>query len=453
MSGMLTDVIDIGADHASLMRTVSEVVWPWIREQRWCPSASPLDPSEESPPTPVSLWEFPRKSEDEETLVWILLIRSPGGSLLQVPLLASPQEESPPTDHLPLGTVDQWGLYDATHSPLFWRAWGRQAEIITGSRAALLQAASIIRIPTFEQSNTSVILEGGEKPLIAKVFRTLYPGRHPEVELPGALTQADWAGVPALWATWNFPVNGDDATPVCSAVVSTVVDQAEDGFDFFVRLAEKEEDPRVPARSLGQITGQMHRLLADIFDTGDPLTSDALRARIERSLADIGAEGISGLDEDSALSAALSERLATELGDGEEAWTTTRIHGDYHLGQTLISDGSWYVLDFEGEPLRPLEERSRPDVPLRDVAGMLRSFDYAWRAAHEEDLGSESEWTEAAQEAFLEGYASEISLTDSDVLLLDILQIEKALYEAVYEARFRPRYQRVPLAALEALAQ
>lgn len=125
-----------------------------------------------------------------------------------------------------------------------------------------------------------------------------------------------------------------------------------------------------------------------------------------------------------------------------------RVHGDLHLGQVLRGDGTWYVLDFEGEPLRPVAERTRPDQPLRDAAGMLRSFDYAAAVGKAPDA-----WTRVARDAFWSGYTSAAPALDPGLasVLLRTLELDKALYEAVYEARNRPDWLVIPLHGVERL--
>jgi predicted trehalose synthase len=124
-----------------------------------------------------------------------------------------------------------------------------------------------------------------------------------------------------------------------------------------------------------------------------------------------------------------------------------RVHGDYHLGQVVaVPDRGWVLLDFEGEPLRPLAERSRPDLALRDIAGMLRSFDYAagsWEHAHPGQKARD--WAAGAQHAFLEGYVAGSGRDPrEDAALLIAFQLDKALYEVVYEARNRPTWLTIP---------
>jgi maltokinase len=127
-----------------------------------------------------------------------------------------------------------------------------------------------------------------------------------------------------------------------------------------------------------------------------------------------------------------------------------RVHGDLHLGQVLRSAGSWFVIDFEGEPLAPVAVRVRPDLALRDVAGMLRSFDYA-AAVGQAAPG----WSDAARSAFLAGYEAESADLDpgTRVHLLRVLELDKALYEAVYEARNRPDWVGIPLAGVARLVR
>jgi predicted trehalose synthase len=138
------------------------------------------------------------------------------------------------------------------------------------------------------------------------------------------------------------------------------------------------------------------------------------------------------------------------------AWPAQqRIHGDLHLGQVLaVPDGTWAIVDFEGEPLRPMHERRVLDSPLRDVAGMLRSFDYVagtLEAADPAARDAARTWADSARAAFLGAYASAVG-RDLDPALLDAFELDKALYEAVYEARNRPDWLGIPVTAVRRLA-
>jgi maltokinase len=131
-----------------------------------------------------------------------------------------------------------------------------------------------------------------------------------------------------------------------------------------------------------------------------------------------------------------------------------RIHGDYHLGQVLDAPGKgWVLIDFEGEPLRPLAERTQPELALRDVAGMLRSFDYVAGSWERDHPGrSAATWADQARTAFLEGYTSSAGRDPrDDAVLLEALELDKALYEVVYEARNRPTWLSIPITAIARL--
>jgi maltokinase len=208
------------------------------------------------------------------------------------------------------------------------------------------------------------------------------------------------------------------------------------------------------AARLGVALAEVHADLAEHFPTSVRSGGDqaalgrAMTERLDAALA-----VVPELDED-----APALRTLFAAAGALEGSPVQRIHGDLHLGQTLRTVKGWKVVDFEGEPAKPLADRVLPDSPGRDVAGMLRSFDYAPRvaaatAATADDTGTEqrayraAEWSARNQGAFLEAYAGR-DLTSDEHVLLAAYVADKAVYECVYEARNRPTWLAIPLAAL-----
>jgi maltose alpha-D-glucosyltransferase/alpha-amylase len=240
------------------------------------------------------------------------------------------------------------------------------------------------------------------------------------------------------------------------------------------------------ARRLGVRTAELHRAFAQ--DTGDPSFDPEPVSRRRRELwitaaRSLAREAIRGLrrtlDQLDAETRANAERLIAErrplldrlkaLLPAEIGAAKTRLHGDYHLGQVLIAKNDFYILDFEGEPMRPLAQRRAKHSVLRDIAGMLRSLDYAAAAALRaaaEKYGAEAarfgpgadEWRAIAASAFLAGYgetaAGNVSMPATSEQfdhMLDFFLIEKACYEIVYETRHRPDWVAIPVGGLTAL--
>jgi predicted trehalose synthase len=224
----------------------------------------------------------------------------------------------------------------------------------------------------------------------------------------------------------------------------------EDAWRVALAAVARGEDFSDRARALGRATAEVHATLAQALPTR-AATEEDIRSVVE------GMRGRLAAATNEVPSLAAFDRDVTRLftAAAQGPWPVLqRIHGDYHLGQVLDAPGrGWVLLDFEGEPLRPLPERSRPDLPLRDVAGMLRSFDYvagSWEQSH--PGRSAAAWAGSAREAFLDGYA-EGSGHDprADAALLEALEVDKALYEVVYEARNRPTWLTIPTTAIARL--
>ncbi|GAA2021531.1 1,4-alpha-glucan branching protein GlgB [Pseudokineococcus marinus] len=334
----------------------------------------------------------------------------------------------------------------------------------TGTLApgASLDPSATSRVLGGEQSNTSVVVGAdGPEPAILKVFRVLSPGENPDVVVAAAL----WgAGVPQVarplgWVTGAW--TDADGTPVTGhlAVVSEFLTGAQDAWREACRAVEDGTSFAEGARTLGRATAEVHRALADAFGR-TPVTEEGRGALVEglRERVRWALRSAPALAPHRAALEAHAASLA-DLPPAEELPPLQRVHGDYHLGQVLSVPGrGWVVLDFEGEPLRPLSERVRPDVAVRDVVGMLRSLDYA--GAHvaagrrDEALAARAAaWTAEAVDAFLAGVAE----VDDDpraapgTALSRALLLDKALYEVVYETQQRPQWLPVPLGAVERL--
>jgi maltose alpha-D-glucosyltransferase/alpha-amylase len=353
-----------------------------------------------------------------------------------------------------------------------------------------------------EQSNTSVLVGSAA---VLKAIRTPAPGQHPEAEVSRFLTEVSpFANTPPLFGT--IELEQPDGGSMTLGVLQGRIENQGDGWtvtlDFLgrliadVRLLPVEEADEAGerfgyytelARRLGTRTGELHRAFA--ASTGDAAFDPepvgraereqwlgGARDMLEKALVEVGAarsrlEGEAAAAAD-ALTAARRDLLALPkaLLPTRIAAQRSRLHGDYHLGQVLVAKNDFYILDFEGEPARPLAERRAKNSPLKDVAGMLRSFDYAAHAALAQGVANFSEnadrigpWMDAwrldAEAAFLAGYrdaAAGAATVPEDAeefgRLLDFFLLEKAAYEVVYEARNRPDWLAIPIRGLLALA-
>jgi len=312
------------------------------------------------------------------------------------------------------------------------------------------------RVLTGEQSNTSVICdtESGDR-VIIKVFRVLHHGDNPDVTTQLALTAAGSTRVPrvygALRADWPDVGRPDGTATGHLAFAQEFLPGLDDAW----RVALQEAQAGTPfgdrAEQLGTALADVHRTLAGALPTepADAPRRDAAVATMHARLDTAAREAPAVADHVDAIRAVYARAADATWPDLQ------RIHGDLHLGQVLSAPDprGWVFLDFEGEPLRPLDERSLPDVTLRDVAGMLRSFDYvAGALAHDAEPVDAAAWAAEARARFLEGYRRG---TGADLAahsaLLDAFELDKAVYEVVYETRNRPDWVVIPLAAVARL--
>src|SRR5712691_2178017 len=313
-----------------------------------------------------------------------------------------------------------------------------------------------------EQSNTSLVFDDE---LVLKVFRRLEPGINPELETLRFLTERGFANIAALGGWYAYSGGPLNAT---LGILQEFVRNGEDGWE--LAIAEIGSAPAqflTRLRRLGEVTGEMHTALASdatdsafCAETPSVESLGLLTATVDEEIERV----FLSLPED-------DERLEPIIGRGEEVreqlrmlthagstGKSIRTHGDYHLGQTLWSEEDWVILDFEGEPARSVIERRRKRSPLRDVAGMLRSFAYAASAAELlHDTPAPEGWEQQAREQFLEGYlaTADPALLPSGALgierLLTVFELEKAVYELRYELDNRPDWVRIPVAGIERL--
>ncbi len=450
-------------DPVETQDSLSTILVDWARTKRWWP----LRPDQGG--KVKHLYPLGRSRDtDGDQSAWIATVQTDDPRVLvQIPLLFM-QIDSRIAHNLAgdsmlgqlsiLGRLDEQLVIDGTAQAEFWKAWMSHATISPVAHAIvkdpqefLQRSASSVRALDVEQSNSSVLLLGTERPLIAKVFRVLHPGIHPEVELPSAL--GDWSGVGALWAHYEIDLNGpglesagDCGAMACSAVVSDAVKDAEDGFVTVRSLASKGADPTEVATEIGVLTAQMHDRLESTLGSVEGRGRQDLRERLEAALRTT----VATTDELSFEDVNRLQQMIEVVTADEDAPATRaiRVHGDLHLGQLLHgSNSNWKVVDFEGEPLRGLDERRLPDLPARDIAGMLRSFDYA----SESDGIADSAWLETARNAFLDGYQSVRPLSNDEMVTIRAYELYKVLYELQYEVRFRPQWIRIPLAGMRRL--
>lgn len=409
----------------------------------------------------------------------------------------------------------QWHCYDALHDPEL-AGWllGRLAagEVIGPLRFHLLPGNRINKglrslVLTGEQSNTSVIY--GDK-LIAKFLRRSVPGVNPDLELSLALADSGSRNIPQPvgWIDLTLDLGGEEAAapdapaeragadeagepadrpgaeasegpaterparagagysgpePITVATVSEFLPTATDGWllaqtsvrDLYA--SDPDIDPQAvgadfgpEARRLGKATARVHHDLATSLPTGR-LEPEDLERVAEGMIRHLN-HAVERVEELRPYVGALREALAA-LGALDKPVRTQRVHGDFHLGQVMRTVNGWVLLDFEGEPNRTLAERRAMAPAVKDVAGMARSFDYA---AHH--LGGEPEramrWAEHNFDAFCRGYAA-VSGHDprEQATLLRAYEIDKAVYEAVYEASNRPTWLSIPLAAIKRLVE
>lgn len=443
----------------------------WMPRQRWY-AAKGRPPSLRL----VSWWDLPAADpQDADARIRTFLVADEGALpvvLYQIPVVSRATEtvDAAP-DHIigspEPGTTFIDGPFDSAYARALIALVTQGGEgrgprtVATGhpSGDVAPDESRTATVVSGEQSNTSLIYRSSGTPIICKIYRQLHEGFNPDIELPTALADAGSPHVPRTigWIDGEWPDvrTAQGIVKGSLAAAQEFLPDVEDAWRVALRAAARAEDFREQARALGRATADVHVTLAELFPTSACLEADRAdtAATWRRRLAIAIAEVPEIAQRRTAVEAVYERALGID-------WPRLqRIHGDYHLGQVLqVPDRGWVLLDFEGEPLRPMNERTRPDLALRDVAGMLRSFDYVSGSIRLDDPERSPEtvreWAQDARGAFVEGYASTTG-ADLQVLspLLAAFELDKAVYEAIYEARNRPTWVSIPLRAIARLVE
>ncbi|HEV2769931.1 MAG TPA: hypothetical protein VGV40_07085 [Solirubrobacteraceae bacterium] len=436
----------------------------WVLEQRWFGSKTRDVAHVEI------IEEIPVRQVEPVVVLAMLEVRFHAGTheLYQVPLGARPAGSAPP--HGVVARVDGQEVYDALtdlgaeRELLHLMRGGHDLATADGtasfrrSGALLDEELQSVRPVGAEQSNTSLVF--GER-VVLKVYRRVGAGPNPELELVRFLSERGFPHIPALAGWYEYNGRLIDAT---LGIAQEFVGGATDGWDLALAdLRERPERFMDRARTLGGVTGAMHTALSS--DPHDPAFAPE-----ETSVEALGLLTATVDEEIESMFLHLPDHdaLGPLAGRGQEvrerldmlthagsAGRVIRHHGDLHLGQAMLSQERWVVLDFEGEPARTLVERRRKRSPLRDVAGMLRSFSYAASASRIlHGVPAPEGWESRVREAYLDGYfgAVEPSLLppgrQATERLLAVFELEKAVYELRYELDNRPEWVDIPVAGI-----
>ncbi len=318
-------------------------------------------------------------------------------------------------------------------------------EVSPGASARVMEA---------EQSNTSVVFDTSA---ILKFIRRVVPGMNPDLELGRALGRAGSPHVARLLGA----IEGTDANgePLSLATLTEFAASAADGWAMaMASTRDLIADPdQLPEEAGGDFSGEAYRLgeaIASVHATlGEELGREVAQPAVDHMIGRLH-EAVAFVPELEKYVEAATEVLTR----GGLPTIVQRVHGDLHLGQALRTPENWIIIDFEGEPGQPIADRRRLDSPMRDVAGMMRSLDYAAHQLLIDDRDNEplttlaTAWGARNQAAFCDGYAATAGVDPREhAELLAAYELDKALYEVAYETRFRPNWRWIPMHAVERL--
>ena len=444
----------------------------WVVEQRWFASKS-------REVTQLNVTEaVPLRSESPMLVLALMEAVFSAGTheTYQVPLGLRPASEG--WSERVICTADELTVYDGLADPAFGREllhrMRQNSEVtveegVLGFRWAENASTSLggtvdVRPVGVEQSNSSIVFSDS---LILKAFRRVEPGENPELELLRFLSSRGFPNIAPLAGWYDFEGRLVDAT---LGILQEFLAGARDGWELVLdQLGSDPDGLLAEVRALGEVTGELHTVLGSeasdpAFSPDEPsmeslsiLTAN-VDEQIERLFVELpeteATEPILGRGQD------VRERLQllSHIGAGGKV---IRTHGDLHLGQTMLTpDRGWAILDFEGEPARSLPERRLKRSPLRDVAGMLRSFSYAAAGSRIlRGVAAPEDWEDRAREAYLEGYREKVDPSllppgqQATEQLLTVFELEKVVYELRYELNNRPDWVAIPVAGIVRLLE
>jgi len=463
----MTDPVQIPV--SELQALDEESLRDWVQHQRWYASKSRAVAG-------IEIVEGIAVQEHPLLFIALVQTRFATGTheLYQLPLLLRLSDDTAVEEAI--ARIGEWTVYDALAEPARLLELVRKMDRVEELEAAegrfsfhradgvaTISDEPNVRVMGVEQSNSSLVIDDL---LVLKLFRKLEPGINPELELLRFLTARGFANIAPLHGWYEY-----DGAPL-SATLGVAQQFLRDAVGGWELALEKIDDGPEwfldEVANLGGITAQMHNVLAS--DAGDPAFSPEEPSQEALSLL------TATVDEDIErifLRLPDDEQVAPIVGRGQDVrerlqaraqlgvgGRVIRTHGDYHLGQTLHTPRGWVIIDFEGEPGRPLPERRQKRSPLRDVASMLRSFAYITSAVEiQRKRKAPADFEQQARDRFLAQYFAEIDATllpageAAVVNLLSIYELEKAIYELQYELDNRPDWVSIPVAGIRRLLE